>query len=539
MSTCSSCSLLPDPRQLKLQCLVPAAGGFTLIVSATQPRAPCPLCGRASMRVHSRYQRTVADLPLGEIPVLLLVRARKLFCDTPTCPCRIFTERLPGVVARYARKTERLQAVFHLLGYHLGGEAGARVAARLMLSVSAPTLLRQVRRQAPAASSTPRVLGVDDFALRRGHRYGTLLVDLERHRPADLLPDRTAETLEKWLQAHPGVQVISRDRAEGYADGASKGAPAALQVADRWHLMKSVADVLEKVLGRERPAIKQAARLLAVPAQPPPRTPSRDERKERDKAVHRQQRLARYARLQALRADWSSGRCGRELAQQVGISPATLYRWLKTDCFPERKPLPRRPRLVDAYVPYLQERWAQGCRDAGRLWREIAEQGFAGTYTMVDYLLRDWWGDAPRQGKARDRPVPVPSSKETLWLLLRTGEALDENERAFVDELCRLSPAVAKARELALDFFALVRQRRATALEGWFSAAETSRLPEWESCCSGMRRDQAAIAAALEYAWSNAQTEGQVTRLKLVKRGMYGRATFDLLRARVLPMASA
>jgi transposase len=484
---------------------------------------------------------------MGEIPVRLVLHVRRFFCDNPACARHVFTERLPGVVASYARRTDRLRDVLHQIGYWLGGEAGARLAAKMTLGVSPSTLLRQTRKSAGASGGTPRVLGVrvlgvDDFAFLRGHRYGTLLVDLERRRPVDLLPDRKADTLSSWLRSHPGVAVISRDRAEAYADGAAKGAPEATQVADRWHLMRRIADSLQDVLGRERHALEEAARLLALDARKAaptePEEPALGTR-ERRKAERRARRLARYERLRELLAAWPPGRSQRELAKEAGISPATLYRWLKCDGFPERKPMPRRGRRIDPHVPYLAERWADGCRDATRLFREVAARGFTGTYAMVDYLLRAWWGKEPRKGrcrpaKARDKPRAL-SPREAAWLLLRDREKLKPGEQAFTEELCRRSPRVRKAGELSREFFRLVQQRSVPGLDAWLEAAEGCHLPEIERCCNGMRRDKAAIVAALEHPWSNGQTEGQINRLKSVKRQMYGRAKWDLLRARVLP----
>jgi transposase len=263
--------------------LLPAAPGLHLArtelrsdqISATliaaQPCSPCPACGYRSQQVHSRYQRTVMDLPWGRFTVRLQLSARKFFCRVPTCPRRIFTERLPEVVAPYARRTTRLVEVLRLLGFALGGEAGARLVARLGMAVSPATLLRLVRRASLADRLTPRVLGVDDWAFRKGHRYGTILVDLEQRRIIELLPDRKAESLARWLDEHPGVQIITRDRAQVYAEGARQGAPQATQVADCWHLLKNLGEALERYLLHHRQAIKAAGGRICAPAELPGR----------------------------------------------------------------------------------------------------------------------------------------------------------------------------------------------------------------------------------------------------------------------------
>ena len=227
-------------------------------LATTAPEAPCPLCGQSATRVQSHYYRHLADLPWQGAPVVARLHARRFRCDNPACSRVLFTERVPALAAPYARGTARLTAVLTQIGFALGGEGGARLLAALGMAASPDTLLGLVRQAPLAAPPTPRVLGIDDFALRRGRIYGTLLIGLERHTAVDLLPDRDAESAARWLAAHPGVEGISRDRSGVYADGATRGAPEATQVADRWHLLKNIGDALEQVLGRQREALRTA-----------------------------------------------------------------------------------------------------------------------------------------------------------------------------------------------------------------------------------------------------------------------------------------
>jgi transposase len=233
--------------------------GVRVELASERAAVACPACGTAATRVHSRYQRTLADLPWQGLPVQLWLTTRRFFCEAASCARQIFAEPFPGLVAPRGRRSARLQTLVTAIGLALGGEAGARLVAELGLSLSPDTLLRSVRALPELTLPSPRVVGIDDWAFRKGHRYGTIVVDLERREVIELLPDRNADTVAAWLAAHPDVPVVSRDRGRVYAEGARRGAPTAVQVADRFHLVKNLGEALERLVLHERAALQAAA----------------------------------------------------------------------------------------------------------------------------------------------------------------------------------------------------------------------------------------------------------------------------------------
>lgn len=542
-------TLLPDPDSLRLIYVKSELKAILLVVKVTSTRAQCPRCDQDSVRIHSRYVRKLADLPCQGVAVRLLLHTHRFFCANDNCSQRIFCERLPAVARRYARRTERLKNVLSLIGFAIGGEVGARIATKLGIEASPDTLLRHIRQNVINGSATPRVLGIDDWAFRKGRSYGSILVDLERRCPVDLLPDRKAETVAAWLLNHPGIEVISRDRASAYAEGISKGAPQAVQVADRWHLLKNLSQALERLITRKHQFIRQAAQGVTSQSGPlPAKEITADQptagfaftRAQCEKAQRHGKRLALYAQAMQL---LSCGMSMRMIAKTTGMSSRTLRRWVRADGFPQRA-RSRRKSIVGQFAPYLKRRWEEGCHNTRQLWRELCAQGFNGSSEIVRYHLAGWRGESSEESRYRSgigsppniKPTSMrpPTPRQAVWMLLKDKENLNADEQSFIDKLCGLCPEMRIAQRLAEEFNQMVKKRQADALAGWLDAATKSDLAEFRSFARGLRRDQSAVEASLKYEWSNGQVEGQVNRLKMIKRQMYGRAKFDLLRARVL-----
>jgi transposase len=492
-----------------------------------------------SGRLHGRYIRHVADLPLMGCIVSLSLQIRRFRCSQPDCPRHIFAERLPAAPFR-KRRTVRLAEVQRSLALGTGGELGSRLASLLAMPVSGDTLLRLIRAVPVQPAPPARIIGIDDWAWRRGRRYGTLIVDLERaNRPIDLLPDRDAETVAAWLKSHPGVEIVARDRAGAFADGVRIGAPQAIQVADRFHLLCNLGDAVGNALNRHHRDIRAAAK-AATAAQPPapvtvepvdlPASTSKPPTKRQQHSLDKQAaRQVRFDEVVALHVKgWSKSR----IARTLGLDRGTVHVWLKTGRLPSWQQPPG-DSAVDVHGDYLRRRWDEGCHNGVRLWREIRERGFAGGASTV----RDW---IRRLRAANPQPAgslsawKTPSSRRAAWLVVADPDEIDATERRFVDALIAGSAELAHFIALAREFRMMIREQQEDRLDDWLLAAEKTAFAGF---AGGLRRDLAAVRAALSLSWSTGPVEGRICHLKTIKRTMCGRAGFDLLRHRVLEAA--
>lgn len=536
-------ALLPDPRSLVLQSVEQLAGGGVRIVAvANTSAAYCPDCRHASYSIHSRYWRVLRDLPWQGSTVELRLDVRRFRCRVSDCPRITFAEALPLVSPRYGRQTTRLSETIRLIGYVLGGEAGSRLTDRLAMRTSPDTLLRRLKLGPSAVIQGARAIGVDDWAWLKGQRYGTILVDLQTHTPIDLLPDRSANSLADWLQAHPGAEVISRDRAGVYADGATRGAPHAVQVADRFHLICNLTSAVQRVLEQQRSALAKA--VPVAQAEPTPAPADSDAgvktRYQQLSDDRRQRRLERYNEVVAL---YRKGMSQQEIGRTLQIGRKTVRRFLRAGQFPERAKPQRRPPRVNAFREYLNRRWAEGCHTATQLWREIQAQGYVGGRSSMARYIADLRTRGTKYFRKTTAPRPpkakTPSPRQAAMLLARRPEKLKPHEQQELARLQQCSPEIPKLYALTQSFSAVFRSKRSQALQDWIRDAKQAGLPEIGRFCDGLLRDAAAVTAAVTLPWSNGQVEGQIHRLKLVKRQMYGRAKFNLLRLRVLPYIPA
>jgi len=430
-----------------------------------------------------------------------------------------------------------------MIAFAVGGEAGARLTQRLGMATSPATLIRMMRQSSVPAHSTPRVLGVDDWAKRKGANYGTILVDLETHRVVDLLPDRDAETFQAWLEARPGVEIISRDRGERYTTGGKAGAPDALHIADRWHLIHNWAEVVERIMRRHHSLLRQVKRTKTLPNDTPAVNllpPKRVNRRRLYVDARREQvQRNRFEQWTTIRERHAKGATLKDISRDLHLHYRTVMKYAHATECPHMKAHPRRRRLVAAYEPYLRARWVEGCRNGAQLYREIQTHGFHGTRPLVSMfvaqLRRDEGLSLPWLPKlAKQEPI-TPRAAGNLFLM-RASKRSDE-DTTILKEIRSLHAELEHVFHLSERFTQMVRDQLAAAFDEWMSSAHASSVREVRQFARNFRNDEAAIRAALEHPWSQGQVEGQVHRLKLVKRSMYGRANFDLLRLRVMHAA--
>ncbi|GAA4989936.1 hypothetical protein GCM10023205_71470 [Yinghuangia aomiensis] len=411
------------------------------------------------------------------------------------------------------------------VGLALAGRAGARLARVFGVAISRSTLLRLVCVLPDPRSVTPRAVGIDEYATRKGRAYGTVIIDLEAHRPIDVLPDRETSTVAAWLKERPGIEIVCRDRAPFFAEAAAVGAPNAVQVADRWHLWHNLSEATERAAHRRclqvlvsGSSAPEAGPDLAEPASGSPWPTGHrfaDRIRDRHAAVH--------ALLEA-------GHSKRSIQRQLGMGSTTVQR-LAGAAAPEdlfTGQWQNRTSVLDPFKPYLDNRWDDGCTNAWKLWEEIVPLGYPGSYQRVRAYLR----------RKRTSPGPVtarpPAPRIVASWILRHPEALTEGEQINLKAVRAHCPELDALTTHVRTFADMLTERRSEELPTWLDAVRRDNLPSLHTLAAGIDRDRDAVIAGLTLHWNSGVVEGHVNRIKMLKRQMFGRAGFSLLRKRIL-----
>lgn len=451
----------------------------------------------------------------GRKPVRLVVLARRFHCDAVLCGRRIFAERFDAaVLAPWGRRTARLDHIIRHLGLALGGRPAASLARRLRLPVSNDTLLRVGRRHGVSRFLPPTVIGIDDWAWRRNQRYGTIICDLERRKTIALLPDREPATAQAWLSDQPQIAVVARDRGGGYAVATAKALPQATQVADRWLLMENASRAFLDAVRKSMREIRAAIGAATID----PDLLTAAERIQYEGYLRREDANAAILGLA------KDGVTIKEIVRRTGHSRNLVRRVLRgqrSDVFRIRE------SSLELHLPWLDAQWAAGQRNGAELWRRLKAQGFRGCLRIVAE-----WTARRRAEQVDGNALSRAPSARTITRLMTIGrDSLSKTETVTVAAVESGVPQLVEARSIIAAFQAMIRKKALTDLEPWLAWARQSLVA---SFANGVMKDHAAVSAAITSPWSNGQTEGQITKLKLVKRQMYGRGKIDLLQARVI-----
>ena len=510
-------------------------GGW-IVSGVLAPNGICPDCGLHSRRRHGWRRRRLQDYPAHGDEVTVDLAICRWRCQAPACPRRTFSDQIASIARPFARRTSRVGEIVTHLGHASGGRPAERLLHRLGLGVSDDTVLRQLKNRAQDSGESPTVIGIDDWSWRKSQTYGTIIVDLERRVVIDILEDRDVVSCTNWLKRHPEVEVISRDRCGLYAQAARQGAPQAKQVADRFHIVQNLRQAIEEQMnlhGRAtgRALLSDADNITAAGSL------------LKSRLAHRTSREEIFATIHALR---NQGLSCSEIGRRTGFPRRSIAKWLQFETPPDRRRAALKPTSPWYFEEFLSQSWKEGIRTGSALFRLIRERGYEGSQSHLQRLLAGW-RKAEQQGSDSKveheilKPVRDPETGHAISpviaaaLCIKPRGKLTPDQARKVDALKAGSPAFATMRSLAMRFNGILRSRQADPLPAWIDNAIETDLAPIVRFARTLNRDFDAVKNAIEMPWSNGQAEGQINRLKTLKRAMYGRAGPELLRARMLP----
>ncbi|HMQ56817.1 MAG TPA: ISL3 family transposase, partial [Anaerolineae bacterium] len=523
--------IFPPEASLKIEDIRKVNQHIDIYVRSQQSEASCPACQTVSSYIHGRYWRHPQDLPWIGLTVQLHLEVRRFACRNEGCARKTFTAGLTEFLAPRARRTSRLKEHHLATAQALGGEAGRRLAYQLGMPLSGDTLIREIRQAPEPPTVSVRVVGVDDWAMKKGHRYGTILVDLEQHRPIDLLGSREADEVAAWLRAHPEIEMVSRDRGKEFIKAATEGAPQAEQVADRWHLLANLREAVVTFL-QHKPVCLQAAAQDAetnrpeealMPTDQPessptsepvespsPSPPVQAEEKrpltqvEQEQAARRARRQERFEQVRQLK---QAGYSDRAIGRHMKMATQTVRKYIEAESCPHYPAGRVSPSQLTPWLPDLEQRWQAGCTNASQLWREIQQQGFSGSLGLVirwaasqrnllppPNRYRRQQPEAVQPALARQlQPVPWSAGRAS-WLIILDEDKLDDDERAARSRmLAAADTQLATVDRLARQFIQLVKERRGHDLDQWLKDVAGSGIKALQSFAQGLRADLAAV----------------------------------------------
>jgi transposase len=533
--------LLPLPDKLEIISISCVDDELEIRVVSNRTSCPCPICSLPSSAIHSYYRRHPIELPCAGRIVRLILCVKKFFCRTESCLRKIFTERLPELIEPSSRLTTRLRTLIQAIGVAFNANGGARLGVQMGIQVSRMTMLFSLHLLTVQPIKHVIHVGIDDFAWKRGLRYGTVIIDLDTHQIIDILPDREAESVRKWLATHPEIEVVSRDRGGAYADGAAQGAPQAIQCADRWHICKNLGDAVEEYLKRQPLSIPAPAQSISETKETLPLPASTNAQRKQEllseETFERKQAIVGKVREMHLQ-----GISGHGIAAELGLARGTVRKYLQSEGPVRMAPRTRKGSILDPFYEYLCQRWNDANPTAHQLFEELQEKGYRGSETLVkDFVTRLRRGlsgmkHPPKSIKTKGVASTL-SPRELRWLLTKREILLTPEEQQSLVTLLASSEEIGRLYRFLHSFLQMLRARKPELLNGWMKEVRESHIKELVSFVNGIDRDYDAVRAGLTYSWSQGPVEGTVNKIKTHKRLMYGRASFPLLRQKMLCQA--
>lgn len=502
-------------------------GKVIIYVDSKQPGSNCPECKDLSLRIHSYYTRKIMDLPMVGSQTWLILNARKFYCLNVNCIRKVFAERFPKLIITRKTVTKRVNEKLLKIASLMGGNGGVRICQLMNIPTSSSTLIRLIHQQPLEQNTVPKVLGIDDWAFKKGSRYGTIIVDLEKRKIIDLLPDRETPSIERWLKAHPGVEIVSRDRYSNFANGVKNASPSIKHVADRWHLLKNLGDAMQKALDRNVVSLKAARHRKNIQAHNELQTQNGS-----GKEYGLTEMGVIGKKFCQVKQMLLEGHSIKKIARDTGVTRITIRKWKSFDVLPPK----RSPIMTNmyAYDEAVRKMLNENPKiETKEILKKITEMGYKGSTTMCYENVRKL-----RKGKINNTAqqlltvIWVPPKASNLFYIDR--RRLSNKEKMFIDTLCKESKEIKIAAKLLRGFKSMLRKKDGSMLNNWIKNAIASNVKEIKGFAKGLLSDIEAIENAVILPWSNGPVEGLVNKLKIIKRQMYGRASFELLRKRLV-----
>ena len=537
-----------DMPQMKVNHFESRQNGLIIFASSKTKGAPCPECGMLNYSVHDYYYRSVTDLPIFQKSTNIQMKTRKFRCKNSSCNRKVFSEQNSHVV-RYSRRTDRVSKLLNRLSIELTGKQGSQLTALLLMSVSASTLTRIALRQPLPEIKQPRVLGVDDWAYRKGVSYGTILIDMETSRPIDILPSREKKELENWLTKYPDVEIVTRDRASSYSSAINEVCPNSIQIADRFHLLMNLSDALDRYFKSISQIIKKTITEKTneilndrinndkiIGTKTPEILIVNDPQQINDVSFN--QRLCIFKKVKELQ---SQGFSARKISRDLGISRSTVGSYFLQDALSPKKN--SKSTNIELFTSHILARLNEDGYQVKNIIDEITQLGYSGSqsqaYENINKLKEQNGINTPDFAQIQRIRIPfvkpLHSRKLAKYIDRCTDHIEDQDERTYMATLLDGIPEVRIVQKL-VQIFKTMLNRGCGNIRRWIDFIKESKykLSGLRNFANGLMRDIEAVENGINMHWSNGGVEGHVNRVKSKKRQMYGRAGFELLKRKVI-----